>query len=36
MQSKEKQNAIETIIEKQAEKNWDSEESGEGKKENEL
>jgi hypothetical protein len=29
MQSKDKQNAIETVIEKQAEKKWEEEESGE-------
>ena len=31
MQGKDKQNAIEIIIEKQAEKKWEEEESGEGK-----
>ena len=31
MQSKEKQNAIETVIEMQAEKKWEEQESGEGK-----
>jgi predicted Holliday junction resolvase-like endonuclease len=31
MQSKEKQNAMETVIEMQAEKKWEEEESGEGK-----
>ena len=30
-QGKDKQNAIETVIEKQAEKKWEDEESGEGK-----
>jgi hypothetical protein len=34
MQGKDKQNAIETIIEKQAEKKWEAEESGEGIKPN--
>jgi hypothetical protein len=32
MQSKEKQNAIETVIEQQAGKKWEEQESGEGKK----
>jgi hypothetical protein len=32
MQSREKQNAIETVIEQQAEKKWAEEESGEGEK----
>jgi predicted Holliday junction resolvase-like endonuclease len=32
MQSKEKQNAMETVIEMQAEKKWEEQESGEGKK----
>ncbi len=32
MQSKEKQNAIETVIEMQAEKKWEEEESGKEKK----
>jgi predicted membrane channel-forming protein YqfA (hemolysin III family) len=32
MQSGEKQKAIETVIEMQAEKKWEEEESGEGKK----
>jgi uncharacterized membrane-anchored protein YitT (DUF2179 family) len=31
MQSKEKQNAIETVIEQQAEKKWEEQESGKGK-----
>jgi predicted Holliday junction resolvase-like endonuclease len=31
MQSKEKQNAIETVIEMQAEKKWEEQERGEGK-----
>jgi hypothetical protein len=31
MQSKEKQNAVETVIEQQAEKKWEEEKSGEGK-----
>ena len=31
MQSKEKQNAVETVIERQAEMKWEEEESGEGK-----
>ena len=31
MQSKEKQNAVETVVEQQAEKKWEEEESGEGK-----
>jgi predicted Holliday junction resolvase-like endonuclease len=31
MQSKEKQNAMETVIEMQAEKKWEEQESGEGK-----
>ena len=31
MQSKEKQNAVETVIEMQAEKKWEEQESGEGK-----
>jgi hypothetical protein len=30
MQGKDKQNAIETIIEKQSDKKWEEEESGEG------
>ena len=30
MQSKEKQNAIETVIEQQAEKKWEEQESGKG------
>ena len=33
MQSKEKQNAMETVIEMQAEKKWEEQESGEGSKE---
>jgi hypothetical protein len=32
MQSAEKQNAMETVIEQQADKKWKEEESGEGKK----
>ncbi len=32
MQSSEKQNAMETVIEMQAEKKWEEQESGEGKK----
>lgn len=31
MQAKDKQHAMETIIEKQAQKKWEEEESGEGK-----
>ena len=33
-QGKDKQNAIEIIIEKQSEKKWEAEESGEGNKQN--
>jgi hypothetical protein len=32
MQTAEKQNAMETVIEMQAEKKWEEQESGEGKK----
>jgi hypothetical protein len=35
MQPKDKQGAIEIIIEKQAQKRWEAEESGEGNKQNE-
>jgi hypothetical protein len=31
MSGKDKQNAIETVIEQQAEKKWEEQESGEGK-----
>jgi hypothetical protein len=33
MQGKDKQNAIETVIEQKAEKKWEEDESGEGKEE---
>jgi len=36
MQGRDKQNAIETVIEQQAEKKWKEEESGEGKTDNEV
>ena len=34
MQSNEKQNAVETVIEKQAQKKWESDESGKRKNQN--
>jgi hypothetical protein len=33
MQSKEKQNAVKTVIEKQAEKKWEEQKSGKGRRE---
>ena len=36
MGGKDEQNAIETVIEQQAEKKWKEEESGEGKTDNEV
>jgi hypothetical protein len=36
MQSKEKQNAVEIIIEKQAQKKWEDDENGKGKNQIEI